>query len=1008
MVTRQSHRRQGGAALLIFALLLVMGALTYFLSNLSPDVLRAQKTSDALAQAREALIGYAVQYREQQIATGGTNDAMYGFLPMPDVGTSRLNVGGQTPDCATEGCAMSFINGAFPAATETIIGRLPWRTLGIAPLRDGHGECLWYIVSAGHKNLGINPALPMNWDALGQLDVVIASGNAALTTAITNAHDRPVAIIFSPGPPLPGQDRSASAADNVTECGGNYAAANYLDPGTTALGDTTNYLAGTNQASGNDAIKSLSTQGTVQRNAADGTLWANACPAGGNCAIAANDVGLSLTSDALFGAFRKSSHFRLDINSMLDNMVSCLRDQVVAGTGFTPMTLANPSVSSSKAAGRIHSHSCFDDTLNTAVNPKGYFTHYRDQVFVAACPGAVHNVVMDVVPQNCAGALIFAGQRKPTQSRATADERIAASNYLEDDIASNGNLAGLTALQSVDYAGCTLANAQRFAGPKLFASLASGQTAQQDIVRCIPVGASLAVVAPTVAVSTFAGSIQLADYSAAARTLTLGSADISSNYGAAAASLFACAWTPETHAGDSGFRSYFRFRVRRVGEGFTFAVIDGDRNGTDVCGAARQHLGYSGDNGATPYIQAPKLAVEFDTARNRDFDESLDPLRNGRNDPCYQSSCGSTQNLQSNAHIAVVYWGHETPNPTIPVTLILQDDNVHGFPLPPDTSLRPAPRNPYPILPFPTPAPDPAPGVAPLDRMGATSPLSASAKREFHARVEVTRTFVTPADAKDGVTGVTIKFWIEPHSSTSISAMTYNAGSPPTLTVTATSHGYNTGDVVVIKDAVPTGYNGKFPIAVIDADTFTATLPTGTPNPGRYISSMTWTDISGATDIVVVTSPNHSLNTGDSVTIVGAIPPEFNGTHTITSIDANSYSFGLELSYEPGDMTPAIAAAKALTPRALALSNTTRPMSLLDATFKPLVSDIATIYDEQTAACGAGCPSGQSCGSDNMCYRPSFRNLRLGFTVAERSTTSLFTARGQLIEIKDFATTWLP
>jgi hypothetical protein len=117
------------------------------------------------------------------------------------------------------------------------------------------------------------------------------------------------------------------------------------------------------------------------------------------------------------------------------------------------------------------------------------------------------------------------------------------------------------------------------------------------------------------------------------------------------------------------------------------------------------------------------------------------------------------------------------------------------------------------------------------------------------------------------------------------------------------------------------------------------------------------------------------------------------------------------LNYEPGDMAPAIATPKALTPRAIALANTTRPMSVLDATAKPLVSDTATIYDEQKSACAMSeprCPTGQTCGSDNMCYRPSFRNLRLGFTTAERPTTSTTTARGQLIEINDRATTWLP
>jgi hypothetical protein len=63
----------------------------------------------------------------------------------------------------------------------------------------------------------------------------------------------------------------------------------------------------------------------------------------------------------------------------------------------------------------------------------------------------------------------------------------------------------------------------------------------------------------------------------------------------------------------------------------------------------------------------------------------------------------------------------------------------------------------------------------------------------------------------------------------------------------------------------------------------------------------------------------------------------------------------------------------------------------------------ATIYNPQSGACtgNAQCPSGQWCGIDNICYRPGFRTLRLGFTNGQGT-------RDQLIDIKDFAVTWLP
>lgn len=996
MLTARRHawrpRRHYAKGFILIALLalLAMGGLYFLVSNLSPEFMRArsqQQTGQALTEAREALIGYAVRFREEQLKTG-TSGLVYGYLPLPDLGSSRNNNAG----CNQEGCdAANFTGNALGIMA---IGRFPWRALGTAPLRDGNGECLWYAVSGGHQRIQRNSL--MNWDTLGQIDVVVANGTAAMVSAISSAHDRPIAVIFAPGPPLAGQNRGTSAVDTVDECGGNYAVTNYLDPVVASnLAGITNYLAGTtNSASGDSSAtdKALSAGGSINR-LSDGTLWAGNCasdnPAG--CTIVANDTGIAVTSELLFRTLRGSSYFRTDINAMLERMTTCLRDQIAAGTGFTPDTLSGFTAPADKSAGRIPSNTCYDD----AQNPLGYFSHYRDQVFVAKPTSGTFKIKIDNgSSQDCAGALLFAGQRGSGQSRSTTAEKDNPDNYLEST-----NLTGIK--------DSTPALTDAFAGDSVFAQVSTSHAASQDIVRCIPSGPSLSVAAPVVAAA--AGNIQLAAYAPATGILTLGSGATTSNYGAAAANLFACAWTPEAQAAGSGFRSYFRFRIRRVGEGFTFAVIDGDRNAANACGAARQHLGYSGDSGnaSFPYIQWPKLAIEFDTSRQANFTESGNPLSNGRNDPCYTSGCGG-QGLDNSTHVGIVYWGYGAADATIPVTQPLQDDNVHGFPWPPDASARPAPRNPAPVLPYPTPAPNPAPGVAPLDRMGSTN----AAFREFHARLEVTRSFSTPADAKNGTTGIQMKFWIEPHTAANISAMTYNAGSPPTLTVTtSTVHNLANGDIVVIKDAVPTGYNGEYPVTVLTTTRFTVTLPSGTANPGPYISAISWEDVSLNTDLATVTSADHGLESGDIITISGAVPTEYNGIHTVTRLSSSSYRFGLELAYEPGNMTPAIAAAKALTPRATALANTTRPMSELDATALPLVSDTATIYDEQKSACAASaplCPNGQSCGSDNMCYRPSFRNLRLGFTVAERPTTSLTTARDQLIEISDRATTWLP
>lgn len=988
-----------GFVLIALLALLAIGGLYFFVGNLSPDFLRRQAqlaTGDSMLIAREALVGYAARFRDEQAAQGTTGLA-YGYLPMPDLGTSRNNNSG----CTEEGCEAA--NFAGNGANVTVIGRFPWRSLGTGPLRDSNGECLWYAVSGSHQR--IQRGTPMNWDTLGQMDIVTANGTSAMVSAIASAHDRPIAVIFSPGPPIADQNRGPSATDSVTECGGNYTVSNYLDPqDSTQLAGITNYLAGsTNSASGDTSAstKSLSIGGAVSRRG-DGTLWAGNCPSGSTetCSIVANDRGTTLTSAQVFRVLRGSSYFRSDINAMLDRMTECLRDQVAAGGSLTPDAISGFTTPTDKAVGRVPAHTCYDDTQN----PLGYFSHYQDQLFLATRIGSDFTVTVDGTAQTCPAALLFASQRGSGQSRSTSAEKNAPANYLEG--------VNLTSFSPPD-------GSLSFSGPSQLALVSSGQTESQDIVRCIPAGASLSLVAPTV--SANAGDVTLARYAPASGVLTLGSADINSNFGATQTELFACAWTPEVRAAGTGLRSYFRFRIRRVGDGFTLAVIDGDRNAANACGAGRQHLGYSGDNGNAliPEIQWPKLAIELDTSRNCGsafidgsgipscvYTESGNSLSNGRNDPCYTTGCGG-QGLDNSSHVGIVYWGYDAANTDAGVSQATHDDNYHGFPLAPDSSARPAPRNPVAQMPYPAPAPTPPGGVAPLDRMGSTT----VAFREFHARLELTRSFTAPADANNGVTSIGVKFFIEAQPAANISAMTYTAGSPPTLTVTTSSvHNLSTGDKVVIKDAVPSGYNGEFTVTAIDTTRFTATLPSGTADPGPYISAITWADVSGGTDRATVTSENHGLGTGDIVTISGAFPPEYNGNHTITRISSSQYRFGLELSYEPGNMDPAIATPKALTPRATALANTTRPMSELDATAKPFVQDTASIYDEQMAACapsGQACPNGQSCGSDNMCYKPSFRNLRLGFTVSERATTNTTTARGQLIEIKDRSTTWL-
>lgn len=746
MAGRHQRRCQGGVALLLFLILLVMGALTYIVNNLTPEAIeaqRARKTGEALTLARDALIGYALNYRDAQAAkdpdsNGADDRAMYGYLPLPDLGSSRNN--NLDPACLDaasnpiEGCDANFftgltfdVNGIGP----TVVGRFPWRTLGTAPLRDGHGECLWLIVSSLHGRIqrAVPPPVlpPMNWDTLGQLDIVVANGTNALNSALTSIHDRPVAIIYAPGPALPGQNRTPSTTDDVTQCGGNYNAVNYLDPFVaTALGGVTNTLAGANAASGvtgdsnpandPDTPKPMLVEGKVF--ATGGNYVPTACT-GANCNLLANDMGLRLTADHLFGALRKNANFRTDINSLLERITGCLRDEIAAGG----------SLVNGKIAG-ANNNTCYGE--NTP--PLGYYPHWREMIHVAA-PATVN-----AVP--CAGAVLFAGQRSAGQMRVTPTDKAAPANYLEGT-----NLSEFAA------------GTHNFTGPDQFDRVSTGgQTTGQDIVRCIPVGGTFTpVVSSTL---TALGFGQLTAYDAATRTLTLGRANVTTGNGAPAGALYGCAWIPEVHALGNGLRTYFQFRFKKVGtnvgsNGFTFALVDALKNTLLSCGAAGSHLGYSGVNGTTPAISYPKIGIEFDQSRDAGFPGTGGELSliAGRNDPCGTSGCGGTAGY--NSHAAILYWGNEAANATDGVSQPGFDDNVHGLPATPPAS-HPPPTNPA----------YPSSGIAFVDLRGKTSEGGDSYL--YHVRIDITpvRTTLTPAE--DSYTTMQTKVWILADSSTAI------------------------------------------------------------------------------------------------------------------------------------------------------------------------------------------------------------------------------------------------
>ena len=384
---------QQGAALIILMVLLVLGALaglTYVMTSLTPHAIearRAEQTAVALRAAREALLGHALTHRERQAAqdtnsSGADDAALYGFLPLPDRGESLSRNADLDPDppCVGEGCAM--VNSNFvPTGDTLVVGRFPWKFLGTAPLRDGQGECLWYAVAATHREVNATVAT-MNWDTLASPDILLGSGLSDFTA--TAAHDRPLAVIFSPDPAF---DNGRTPNPETAECGGNYDHAHYLNP------------------------------------------------AAGNAQKA-----MPITSSTLFDAIRKNRFFRNDLKEMLQRMARCWSRNLA---DLTPLALDGYTAPADKLAGRIpDAPTACNDFPDTAygdtADPKGYFRSYRDMVFIARPSLASDRFTVNGVT-DCTGVLVFSGPRGSGQQRASTTDTARPANYLEST-----NLASFT------------------------------------------------------------------------------------------------------------------------------------------------------------------------------------------------------------------------------------------------------------------------------------------------------------------------------------------------------------------------------------------------------------------------------------------------------------------------------------------------------------------------------------------------------------------------------------
>lgn len=203
-------QRQRGAALLLMMLAVLVAATAMLVSSLNSNAFQARRasaTQDVLSRARNAVIDYASVFSE-------LNPGMPLQLPCPDLDDTGSTIEGEAH---TGNCGGRY---------QTVIGRLPWRTLGIDALRDSSYSCLWYVVSGSHKGAAANTAELINPDTHGQLLLYDLQTGAVVDGQSPEL--RPVALIFAPLEPLSGQSRTTLPGGN-TQCKPGFVASDFLE-----------------------------------------------------------------------------------------------------------------------------------------------------------------------------------------------------------------------------------------------------------------------------------------------------------------------------------------------------------------------------------------------------------------------------------------------------------------------------------------------------------------------------------------------------------------------------------------------------------------------------------------------------------------------------------------------------------------------------------------------------------------------------------------------------------
>lgn len=827
----------------------------------SRPLARNEATLKALAQAKEALIAYAITYRDKH--PDGTNKTtdVFGYLPCPD---STGNGSADATQSAT-GCG-DFVPASGTGGTDqVVVGLLPTTELGLGDLRDHASECLWYAVSPRHKAINANPKpQPLNWDTRGQIRILDSDGVTVLANPENGSDGGAIAVIFAAGPPVSNQLRQPVAG---IACGINSRTAwnKYLE--SVALDSSGNFAS-------SETAPLVVTKGRV----GDATN---------------NDQIAWITAKEIFDRIVTRPDFKNPASAGPPGQINTLGSSIITKLETTILNDLKNLTSTTPVPSRQDGYQQFGSKLIgdlptlALTNYDTYLSHWKDQYRYVRC-SPLTTPCLKVDGQDCRGALFFAGRAASDGARLVAEKAPAPyasyaypalgnllANYFEP-ATSGGAHDVLTASSTV----FTNSGGNEYSG-------ATASSRSRDVGICIFPGAfvSFAQDIASFQTGTVTTGTTVASVSTSAKTIRLGYTGSSPGSGSG------CSWYPSALPFGSAVRLYFRFQLVSKGNGFTVALADGASNNPAssspiMCGqASNTRLGYAGSpDGTSAGIKAPKLGIEFDTrydaSRTDPHSDHMAFLFWGGSGDSGVGGSGSDDNTHyigtGGVAISAASWSSGT--------LMFTTRSAHGLSAGQTVLVS---------------------GISPASYNGTHSILAAGLTTTQFA---VSLASAPGAYASGGIARATSSGAAprNPRIATALRSIgiadaSWSFFSSRVTITTSSNHGLSAGQKVYVSGNSPSGYNGVFTVlsSGLLANQFRYTLTT---NPGAWTAAgnvVSGSEISGlawAGGTATATTPAaHGLTTGPGYTYstYGMTPGTFGVSTTLASLDSTHFTYAL-------------------------------------------------------------------------------------------------------------------